>query len=203
VADLPRIPSLGSGEISSGDINASVGKLTLHSGALDIDFTPTVGVIAADLNRLGIDIRSYREPLSRVVRQVMIPSIKANFDAEGRPDKWAELSEFAIDRRGSAHPILQVTGRLYQAAQQLNNWVLDQTQAVFTSLPDAAWYGALHQNGYSSAGIFKRGTRPQGAQNAIVPARPFIMFQDADEEKIDEVFADWFMERARAVGRFV
>lgn len=210
MAVLPRLPMLGSGNIRQRDINASVDKLSLDSGIVDFEFTPSIGMIARDMDRLGLDIRSFREPLQRAVRQVIIPSIRKNFEAEGRPEKWDDLSDYAVQQRGGTeHPILQRTGKLMKGAQQLNNWQFNEIGAVFSQLPESVKYGGVHQVGYGSAGSGALNKSAEdiiaGAKKAakiFIPARPFVMYQEEDEFDIMDVFADWFEERARRVGRF-
>lgn len=208
---LPRIPSLGTGDIRQRDINASVGNLRLDSGIVAFEFKPSIGMLARDIDRLGIDIRSFREPLERSIRLVVLPSIAMNFREEGRPNKWDELAPYTIKERGGATgPILDRTGVLKQAAVQFNNWEINQIAAVFRGLPERAAYGGVHQAGTGgdpvsvmsmSAAEIIAGAK--GHKKVVIPARPFIMYQEEDEFAIEEIFAEWLEERASRVGRLV
>ena len=206
---LPRIPELGSGQIRQRDINAAVGSLRLDGGIVSFEFQPTIGMLARDIDRLGIDIRSFREPLERAIKQVMLPSIAQNFVEEGRPEHWKPLAEYTMNERGNAGPILTRTGALRQGAVQFNNWEINQVAAVFRGLPDRVKYGNVHQAGYGgdpqevmkmSAQQIAKGAKR--AQKFVIPARPFVLYQEEDEFRIEEIFAEWLEERAARVGRF-
>lgn len=225
---LQRLPKT-TRDIRQRDINAAVGGIRFDQGivAAGWSFRPSIGLVARDVNRLGLDIRSFKEPLSRSIKQVMIPSIRQNFKAGGRPD-WEALSEATIKLRGEAWPILDRTGRLRKGATRFNIWTITETAATVKSLPQSIWYGAIHQEGIGGFGHYVSTAKAQlgvGARPAditkrafelldaakgpgqhrkvAIPARPFIMYQDEDIDAIQEVFADWLAERARKVGRFV
>ena len=208
---LPRIPSLGTGQIRNRDINSAVGSLRLDAGIVSFDFQPSIGMLARDIDRLGIDIRSFREPLEKAIKEVMLPSIAQNFAEEGRPEKWKELADYTIqERSGATGPILNRTGVLAKAAVQFNNWEISQIAAVFRGLPNRAWYGIVHQAGYGgdASEVMKLSAKQiavgaKAAQKFVIPARPFVLYQEDDEYAIEEVFAEWLEERARRVGRMV
>lgn len=186
--------------------------LTQRNVSIDLHFQPSVGILARRFDKLGADIRSFREPLKRAVKEVVIPSIKANFDAEGRPG-WAQLSEQTVTRRGSAHPILRRSGRLRRVATQLNIWTIDREKALIADLPDSVWYGKVHQAGFGSHDVQEDFAYPgghlgtpvsQGLKNlgeaGSIPPRPFVMLQPEDLNAIDQVFLDWLDERIAAAG---
>lgn len=149
------------------------------------DFVPSPRIIAGDIDKLGMDIRSFAEPLRRAIKEVMIPSFRQNFAQGGRPP-WEPLSDVAVEIRGSAHPILIRSGRLQRTMAQQNIWTVTQDEAFIQGLPAHSWYGVIHQEG---------GTRP-----VPTPARPFALIQPEDEEKIVQVFDRWLGERAARVG---
>lgn len=154
---------------------------------LVLEFKPPLSVIKRDLDALGVDIRSFREPLKRCIQQVMIPSIRQNFDSSGRPP-WAPYAASTLEfhemlGEAMSRGLLIRSGALRGAATTLNIWSLSQEEAKFNGLPGGVWYGNLHQTGGKSG---KTGT---------MPARPFVMFQDEDGDKIVEVFAKWLDER--------
>lgn len=114
----------------------------------------------------------------------MIPSIRRNFDEEGRPP-WEELSWDTAYQRGEEHPILNRTGKLKRRATQLARWTIGRHTASFRDLPQDVWYGKVHQAGYGS-----------------IPQRQFVVMHYEDEEKIEQVFAHWLDEKAIKVGKF-
>jgi phage gpG-like protein len=181
--------------------------------SVTMGFEPSIGIMARRFDKFGLDIRSMREPLQRSVKNVVIPSIRANFDAEGRPS-WEYLTEKYAARRGSDHPILNVTGALRRVATQMNIWSIDQEKAMITDLPDNVWYGKVHQAGATfrtSGSAFAAGGvtsqilgrtlgQADGGGDGEIPARPFIMLQEQDLDDIDREFNEWLGERARAAG---
>jgi phage gpG-like protein len=203
------------------DINSAVSGLTFARTltGVDFEFQPSIGLIAARIDKLGMDIRSFKEPLTRAVVQVMIPSFKENFDSEGRPG-WEPLAPYTVQRRkGHTHPILFRSGKLRKVATSRGIWQISRNGAVITNLPGSVWYGTIHQAGLGGFGqrldaarkklgsgargrdvvgeafdaMDEAGGDTRGA--AAIPARPFIMFQEGDEDAIQEVFFDWLEER--------
>lgn len=174
----------------------SVGNIRVKGLRLDIDlqfqFKPSIGIQAARLEKFGMDIRSFKEPLKRSIQQVLAPSFRKNFDMEGRPDAWAPLADYTVEARGSAGPILNRSGLLKRTIQQLNIWSIDTQKAAILDLPAKVWYGKLHQGGY-------KGT---GAATFSFPPRPFVLIQDEDYDAIEAVFLKWLQERAIASGAF-
>ena len=129
--------------------------LRVDEGILQFDFQPSVGISARAIDRLGLDIRSFRVPLERVVKQVMAPSFRKNFDQEGRPDAWAELSSATLDiraREGYGDKILDKTGLLKKTIQQLNIWTITTETATIRDLPEKVSYGKVHQGGFGGQG---------------------------------------------------
>jgi phage gpG-like protein len=162
---------------------------------LKFDFQPSIGLSAKRIDKLGMDIRSFREPLKRSIQQVMAPSFKMNFRVGGRPEHWQPLSEAAVEMRGSATPVLIRSGRLMRTIQQFNIWSINETSAAITNLPDKIWYGKIQQAG------LVRGGRAAAAGN--IPARPFVLVQDPqDYDAIEKVFERWFIERMEKTAAF-
>jgi phage gpG-like protein len=212
---------------------------------MTFNFKPSIGIGAAQVDKLGLDIRSFREPLKRVVQKVMAPSFRKNFEEEGRPDEWEDLSEATLEMRerlhGGGDEILNRSGLLMKTMQQLNIWTITETTATIQDLPSKVSYGKVHQAGYAGRGgsaLFqslnrsmadrtkrfggdtKKATqdlddeivlamrggsqrRRGGPQNVSeIPARPFVLLQEEDEDAIEEVFVEWLQERAVRSGGF-
>lgn len=185
------------------------------SQVVGITFQPTVGIAAARIGKLGVDIRSFREPLKRSIQQVVIPSIRKNFEAGGRPESWERLSDFTLLRRekegvGGDSPLVR-TGKLKKVMSYYNIWTVTSTMAILADLPPQVWYGGIQQAGYEGTGggrkIKVRGRKPldvldevldtAGPSTSIppIPARPFVLLQPEDEDKITQIFIDWLGER--------
>jgi phage gpG-like protein len=134
-------------------------------------------VLAGDLDMAALSIKSLREPLTKSVKQVIIPSIRKNFDAEGRP-AWRQLADSTVARRGTSHPILDEKGTLKKRATQFNIWTIGRDSAAITGLDSRVKYAGFHQGGTRN-----------------MPQRAFIMFQDEDEREIEEIFYEFIISR--------
>jgi phage gpG-like protein len=147
---------------------------------------------AADLRDMADALKSFKDPLSEVVDKVMIPSIRRNFEEEGRP-KWKGLAAMTIYKRsnkkvissGSTHPILQDTKALLIAATSKRIWTITDSDATVTGLNDIVPYANFNQGGTEK-----------------MPARPFIVFQEEDIEAAAVIFDAWMEEIAIKKGRF-
>jgi phage gpG-like protein len=187
-------------------------------------FYPAPGIVAKDVKKLGLDLQSFRVPLTSAIKLVVIPSIRKNFAVGGRPEPgWEPLAEYTIKVRGTAWPILVRSGALKRAATSFSIWTVGKESASIRSLPSSVWYGNLHQAGYGSLGSIARrelgamasredieervhelfmGARPPHKQTKfVIPQREFAMFQEQDVEKIQEIFVEWMEAQADKVGR--
>jgi len=145
---------------------------------LSIDMHPSAFIMVASLAALGDSVSDFREPLTESVKQVMMPSIRMNFQAQGRPG-WAPLAPSTMNRRmaegsGVTGRILSKSTRLLRRATSFKIWEVTQSEASVTGLGDDVWYGMIHQNG-----------------NANTPQREFLVMQPQDEEGIVRVFDQW------------
>ena len=197
-----RAPSLAAG-LGAGN---APGKFELS-----VEIIPTPFILAAQLAKWGMDVRSFHEPLKRSVQKVASPSFRKNFDVGGRP-AWEPWSEVTVERREAQGfgegAILVKTGLLKSVAGQLNIWTITRDQAAVSSLPRAP-YGAVHQQG-TSGGVGEV-TRARAVRErreitqtvslrAPIPARPWALLQPEDIDDIEEVFVNWFRERMALSG---
>lgn len=209
---------------------ALLSGLRLDSGILSFDFKPSIGILARDIDKLGMDISSFREPLEKSIRQVMIPSFRKNFEAEGRPG-WTPMSEGtrafrAKTGKAQSSKLLHLTGALEAAVTSESLWSITDVFAAVRALPASVSYGNVHQEGYGGMGRVikanvKKGMKPGEAAKAAmkaldakilagkavtkgvsvnIPARPFVMFQEEDEDDIMEIFDTWLGEQAAKSG---
>lgn len=224
------------GRITGSMVKFAVGGLRFDREiSAGWQMSPSLGMVSKDVDRLGLDIKNMREPITRSIIQVMIPSTKRNFDAEGRPP-WEKLAEYTKNVRGNAGPILNRTGKLKRGATKLDIWKIKDDSAAVIELPQDIWYGAVHQSGYGGMGglisaarkklggkatqkavnflamkmldstllaIEKDPSRPRVRKGgADIPQRQFLMFQEDDEDDIQQIFAEWLEDEAKKVGRF-
>lgn len=165
----------------------------MAEGTIGIKVTmePTIAIIVALFEALGADIRSFRTPLERAVRDVAAPSIRKNFEAGGRPDAWVGLDDATVLQENAkgftgARPLIR-SGKLMKAASAQNAWAIDGPAGTATYKLDNPYYGGIHQQG-SSPG------------KGFVPARPFAVLQDSDTDAVAKVFDIWLAERLVAAG---
>lgn len=189
----------------------------MGSPTVTFDFKPSVGIFAGKVDKLGMDIRSFHEPLKRAVKEVMIPSIQQNFNASGRPEAWAPLSDATWRTRAAqgwvGGDILLKSGALRTGMSRQNIWSITQQSATIRDIPDKIWYGKVHQAGYGGSGAkTKKAVRRQVKVGGVIkftggrdtdtkrgatgiPARPFALIQDEDRDAIERIFYDWLEER--------
>lgn len=128
------------------------------------DVTPSIGIVAKDITRMGLELESFKEPLKRSVVEVMIPSIRKNFVRRGRPDKWAPLAPYTLQVKakqgiaGGDQPLIR-TGALELGASSLKIWDIGNTSATVRKLPERIWYGVIHQAGYGGYGVYLSAAR--------------------------------------------
>ena len=193
-------------------IDQGITRSMMSSMGLSITFSPTIGLSASRIDKLGMDIRSFREPLKRSIQQVIAPSFLTNFDVGGRP-AWIPLSPSTLEIRSrfgrTGDRILVRTGALRRTMGQYNIWSVSDKAAMIKDLPANVWYGAIHQAGASSGGFksllerhggdvksaLRAAEQPGAAKGFGIPARPFAILQEEDIEGIERVFWNWFEER--------
>lgn len=173
-----------------------------HAVSVDLKFRPSIGIMARKLDTLGANLRNFKQPLKESVKDVVIPSIRRNFDAGGRP-KWVPLAAQTIKRKkGDRRPLIR-TGNLRRQMGYLKIWDIDNEKAMITDLPQSIWYGKVHQGG---VGAFEGFYDPVIRQHVnlgddrAIPARPFVMLQKMDMIKINAVFNKWLAREIRAAG---
>lgn len=147
---------------------------------INIDWFPHPLTVAADFYALAddVDIRSLREPLQRSIRQVAAPAFAENFSVGGRPS-WTPLASSTEAQKKQGDQVLTRSGKLKRIASSVNLWTIDGSQGTATAenLQDAD-YGFFHQDGTDK-----------------MPARPWGVLSDKDQDKIAEVFGKWLDER--------
>ena len=155
-----------------------------------------MGIMALDhdLKQLAADFGTYggfRVPLHRCRDEVIIPSIRRNFEAQGRPEMWEPIGEFnyyRTSRGAGGAPILQPTGGMRRTALAKARFHIAQNKIEYGSWPKASGhkasrYGYVHDMGATSG-------------FGEIPARPFAIYQKQDISLITDVFAEWAQERA-------
>jgi phage gpG-like protein len=208
---------------SKVDVKGAINGLRINQGITtamlpSITFSPTLGITARRVDKLGLDIRSFREPLTRSIREVVGPSIRENFDKGGRPNQWDPLAADTPEIQSrihniGPHPILVRTGLMKRVMSQINIWTITGESAILKSVPSSIWYATVQQGGYGGNGAKKasaksskerlreniararRGESTGVRRIAPIPARPFVLLQSGDLDAINQVFEKWLGER--------
>lgn len=188
----------------------SKGIMSRAEGAgmgITFDLDPSAVILVAQFNKLGLDIRSFKEPLHRAIKY-MGPSLQENIKVGGRPTKWPPLSDTTIDKKfrvGARRPSAPLvrSGLLEKTVGQQNIWKINGLEgyAAIDNLGSAD-YGIYHQEGFAAGeiGVLLGGGKIGIQSTGGLPARPFLMFQKEDEKNIEDIFIRWFQERAVAAG---
>ena len=148
----------------------------------ELDWKPSLTLMAASFDTMGTSIKSFKEPLTRSVKEVINSSIARNFAVGGRPP-WRPLSPLTVFKKGH-DTILVDTGRLSSKAPQMNSWSIDgiagEARMDSVSVP----YGYYHQGGFFNV-----------RTNTYVPPRVWADIQEEDADRIEEIFWEWLEER--------
>ncbi len=151
----------------------------------EISVTPEPTILATKIATFQYSIRSFREPLDRSVRQVMIPGIQDSFDQEG--PGWEPLADSTRrikQKLGLNRGILRRTGALERSATRLARWNITSYMAYFGALPPNVRYGYPLDSGFINA-----------RTHTFVPAREFIKFDSDQRELVADIFDSWVDER--------
>lgn len=150
--------------------------------SFDISWRPPITLMASQFDTMGTSVKSFKEPLTRSVKEVLIPSIKTNFASEGRPP-WRPLSPLTIFKKGHDR-ILHETGKLARVGTQVNAWSIDgiggEARLDGVQLPYAY---------YQQGGFWNVRTK------TWVGPREWALIQEEDADRIEEIFWEWIEER--------
>lgn len=152
---------------------------------LEFDWDPLPIIMAAEFAALAVGIQSAQEPLQKSVTNVMVPSIRKNFDVGGRPG-WAPVAAATAvqkERYGGGGTLVR-TGALQSRAGSESIWTIrgEDGYAAIESVPGDVFYGEIHQTG-----------------SYKMPARQWAIIQNEDADKIEQVFEDWIDDLIRMI----
>jgi phage gpG-like protein len=157
------------------------------------------------------------KPAMKIIGETVRTSIVRNFEKEGRPVGWKQLSPLTVARRGTAHPILRRQGFAGGLMGSISARAYDDRVELGTNKVSAA----VHQLGAKkgSFGIFDvtirehvrriaqafgKAIQPRDVtvrshkrKTAIpwgdIPARPFMMVQPEDWDEIRLSLVDYLI----------
>lgn len=144
---------------------------------------------ARDADRLAFDLAGsnrMRQPLLKIGREVLSPSIEKNFAVGGRPKKWEQVGTSKYrdqkgDRLGESSP-LWVTGKLKRSAKAFARFKVKNNELTYGYFPATLWYAGVHDDAAS-------------AKRAEIPQRPFALIQAQDIDDARDIFWDWFEDK--------
>ena len=155
-----------------------------------------IGVLKRDMQGLAHDLagqRGLRKPFERIRDEVMIPSIRTNFDVGGRP-RWEPLSlatfqsggfggREAFIQSGASGIIggrvpLTKSGQLKRAATAKARFKIRNNEMTYGDWPEKRWFGPVHN-------------LPDLSRKAKIPNRPFTLIQEEDKVAITEIMMEW------------
>ena len=156
-----------------------------------------INLLQADIQALARDLAStnrLRKPFERMRDEVMIPSIRQNFEVGGRPNKWEPISQAtsgmstsdfiasaASGTIGGRKP-LNKTGQLKRAATAKARFHIRANEMTFGKFPAKRWFGLVHD-------------RAEIAAKAEIPHRPFVLIQHPeDSNQMAEILMEWVEE---------
>lgn len=152
---------------------------------VELDFSPSIFIMQQGIKE-ALDLKYIGKPLWETIDNVFIPSIKKNFNNQGRPQRWKALSPITLQFRKhygyGPGPILDRSGRLKRAAQAKARWSVDAAkgQAVYGNFPGQTWYAEIQQAGY-----FPRN----------ITARPFAVIQEQDTIDMENIFRNFISKK--------
>lgn len=142
-------------------------------------------------------ISDWRTAFERIVNQVLNPYIQAQFSTQGAisGEPWAPLAESTVKRRGSAGPILTLTGALKESFQ---TQILTERSLVWGS--DVS-YGIFHQTG-TGKGFDQRSVPTGSGTGRGMARRPPLDFSPNDPRSaaMQRIIMAEGAQRARAAG---
>lgn len=153
-------------------------------------------------------------PAMRIIGEIVMASIQRNFDAGGRPHRWADLADFTKAARAKRKKwpgkILVVSGRLrsvYPSPERdrvtvgsnLKYALTHQFGAKKGQFGNVTAYVVAHVRRLASGkkANVKAHTRKAILPWGDIPARPFLMVQDEDWPEIGNVVMGFLMEATK------
>lgn len=138
-------------------------------------------------------------PFIQDVLLLMIRSSQLNFEAEGRPDRWADLAESTERRR--FRKAAGAIARLGSLAALGSMMILRNTGQLWQSLGGQATGPYTTEYGFGESDEFLAviGTNHPGAYNQFPdprtnrPARVMVLWQEQDVEDVQQMAIDWMI----------
>jgi len=101
-------------------------------------------IVQRNLNAMAAQAVNMRGPLSDAA-DLVLQSNELSFNVEG--PGWAPLADSTVQRRGSAHPILEHSGRMKRSLTRRGGESRIRIQGDLLSIGSKVPYAAFHQTG--------------------------------------------------------
>jgi phage gpG-like protein len=145
------------------------------------EFTRDVDLLNKNIFLLARRLGDMTEPLTKSVKDVIIPTIGYSFFSNGY-GTWAPLNQewktYKLSVSQANYLTLQFTQKLYKQATRNSIWRISKTQADMSALDVRVPYAKYHQTG----------TR-------TMPKREFAALQTKDVNNIVVIFDDWLRKQ--------
>jgi len=154
--------------------------------------TRVLRLLNKDLQDLALDFAGanrMRQPLLKISREVLSPSINRNFAVGGRPNKWEQVGTSNYrskkgDKAGGSSP-LWVTGKMKRSAKAFARFRVFKNELTYGNFPSTLWYAVVHDDA-------------KMAKRAGIPQRAFALIQPQDIDDSLRIFGDWVEDRVNA-----
>jgi phage virion morphogenesis protein len=133
------------------------------------------------LQELALDARKVERPLE-AIGVYMLGSVEKNFQQQGRPERWSPLSPrtLAGRRKGRGKGGPKILIDMARLKNSMNHKVRIGEPSSYVEVGTNVIYGPRHHFGYKG--------EKKGRGQAKTPARPFLLIQEEDNQKIEEIF---------------
>lgn len=187
--------------IGAGSYGALGGEMAF-GGIISYDWFPEPEVVAARIMELSGYLENFIPPLE-ASKGIAKADMQNHFDTETSPEgePWAQLNKEYVQRRrgGAAHPILQLTGKMHDAALSDSAYMIDGADLFINTggFPD---YWVYHEFGREEIAGWDVWVKEASAmlgvditsQGGAMPARPFVGISFEAQLEIIEIFDLWF-----------
>jgi len=142
------------------------------------------GPLQHQLQKMRLRMTAGTPQMTRLIKATagfMMEEVEENFEAEGRPDKWKELSPVTIMLRAAKN---RWPGKIMQMEGHLADSISSHTTRAGAQVGTNLKYAAIHHFG----GRAGRGLK------VTIPARPVLLLTDGGVKRIITHAEKYYME---------
>jgi hypothetical protein len=169
----------------SAPTETSGGELMAGRFTTEIIQTPLPAVVARGFFITADKLDQMEEPMQRAI-SIIQNEIAANFEMEGRPNRWKDLEDSTQQKKALAGldpRILRALGQLYQEATSSESWRVQRQGSDWIAQQfDITDHGSFHITGFVNRG------------GGFVEARDWSFVSDDALQDIEDEFYEWLDE---------